>query len=311
MPNFWTKAGRFISETILNNKTTDGEYTLLLNQMIKAETGINSLKSLLKNFNSYIEPFNKYIKTLNDALNQIYKDSPLKAEFEHYTYLHELILKDFDNLGKIINKLYSKTSEWNTIFVQAKEIRKVREEKRKNFDHYEQKLVKIEGDPSKKKNTELVKRNQEKYDKALKEYLEISAKSFEVTQNSIKLSWELANPIVGELLMSEKDLYEKITFHLKDLDNVTSDLESIMNKAFNSENSEEIQKKASYDPKKSIRIKKLMKRNEENFNYQHNFIRNTSCVTKGITDREALFMAIKDDFLSFSQDKKQFLLVRK
>lgn len=311
MPNFWTKAGRFISETILNNKTTDGEYTLLLNQMIKAETGINSLKSLLKNFNSYIEPFNKYIKTLNDALNQIYKDSPLKAEFEHYTYLHELILKDFDNLGKIINKLYSKTSEWNTIFVQAKEIRKVREEKRKNFDHYEQKLVKIEGDPNKKKNTELVKRNQEKYDKALKEYLEISAKSFEVTQNSIKLSWELANPIVGEILMSEKDLYEKIAFHLKDLDNVTSDLESIMNKAFNSENSEEIQKKASYDPKKSIRIKKLMKRNEENFNYQHNFIRNTSCVTKGITDREALFMAIKDDFLSFSQDKKQFLLVRK
>ena len=311
MPNFWTKAGRFISETILNNKTTDGEYTLLLNQMIKAETGINSLKSLLKNFNSYIEPFNKYIKTLNDALNQIYKDSPLKAEFEHYTYLHELILKDFDNLGKIINKLYSKTSEWNTIFVQAKEIRKVREEKRKNFDHYEQKLVKIEGDPNKKKNTELVKRNQEKYDKALKEYLEISAKSFEVTQNSIKLSWELANPIVGEILMSEKDLYEKITFHLKDLDNVTSDLESIMNKAFNSENSEEIQKKASYDPKKSIRIKKLMNRNEENFNYQHNFIRNTSCVTKGITDREALFMAIKDDFLSFSQDKKQFLLVRK
>lgn len=311
MPNFWTKAGRFISETILNNKTTDGEYTLLLNQMIKAETGINSLKSLLKNFNSYIEPFNKYIKTLNDALNQIYKDSPLKAEFEHYTYLHELILKDFDNLGKIINKLYSKTSEWNTIFVQAKEIRKVREEKRKNFDHYEQKLVKIEGDPNKKKNTELVKRNQEKYDKALKEYLEISAKSFEVTQNSIKLSWELANPIVGEILMSEKDLYEKIAFHLKDLDNVTSDLESIMNKAFNSDNSEEIQKKASYDPKKSIRIKKLMKRNEENFNYQHNFIRNTSCVTKGITDREALFMAIKDDFLSFSQDKKQFLLVRK
>lgn len=311
MPNFWTKAGRFISETILNNKTTDGEYTLLLNQMIKAETGINSLKSLLKNFNSYIEPFNKYIKTLNDALNQIYKDSPLKAEFEHYTYLNELILKDFDNLGKIINKLYSKTSEWNTIFVQAKEIRKVREEKRKNFDHYEQKLVKIEGDPNKKKNTELVKRNQEKYDKALKEYLEISAKSFEVTQNSIKLSWELANPIVGEILMSEKDLYEKIAFHLKDLDNVTSDLESIMNKAFNSDNSEEIQKKASYDPKKSIRIKKLMKRNEENFNYQHNFIRNTSCVTKGITDREALFMAIKDDFLSFSQDKKQFLLVRK
>lgn len=311
MPNFWTKAGQFISEAITNKKTTDVEYTLLCNQMIKTETGINSLKNLLKNFSSYLEPFNKYIRTLNDALNQVYKDSPLKTQFEHYIHLHELILKDFDNLGKTINKLYSKTSEWNTIFVQAKEIKKQREEKRKNFDHYSQKLVKIEGDPNKKKNLELVQRNQEKYDKALKEYLEISEKSFVVTQNSIKLGWELANPIVAELLMSEKDLYEKITFHLNELDDVATNLENIMNQAFNSEESEEIQKKLSYDPKKSIKIKKLLKRNEDNFKYEHNFVRNTGCVTKGITDKEALFMGIKDDFLSFSQDKKQFLLVRK
>ena len=268
--------------------------------MIKTESGINSLKSILKSFNIYFEPFCKYIKTLNDALNQIYKDTPLISEIELITTNHELILKDIDNLGKIISKLYSKTSEWDTIFEKAKEVKKVREEKRKNFDHYEQKLLKIEGDQNKKKNTELLIRNQEKYSKALKEYLEISEKSFEVINNSIKLSWELTNPIIGELFLSEKNLFEKISSHLINFGNATYVLEEIMNKTFNPENPEETEK--FYDPKKSIRSKTLMRRNDDNFDYVHNFVRNTNTFGKPPKDKEIKFMEIKDDFSDYIQE---------
>ena len=300
MPNFWTKAGQFISEAITQNKTTDEDYQYLCNQMIKTESGINSLKSILKSFNIYFEPFCKYIKTLNDALNQIYKDTPLISEIELITTNHELILKDIDNLGKIISKLYSKTSEWDTIFEKAKEVKKVREEKRKNFDHYEQKLLKIEGDQNKKKNTELLIRNQEKYSKALKEYLEISEKSFEVINNSIKLSWELTNPIIGELFLSEKNLFEKISSHLINFGNTTYILEEIMKKTFNPENPEETEK--FYDPKKSIRSKTLMRRNDDNFDYVHNFVRNTNTFGKPPKDKEIKFMEIKDDFSDYIQE---------
>jgi hypothetical protein len=300
MPNFWTKAGQFISEAISDNKTKDEDYQLLCNQMIKTESGINSLKNILKNYNAYSDPFCKYIKTMNDSLYQIYKDSPLITEIEHINFKHELILKEMDNIGKIITKLYSKTSEWDTIFEKAKELRKVREEKRKNFDHYEQKLLKIEGDQNKKKNTDLLIRNQEKYSKALKEYLEISEKSFEVIKNSIKLSWELANPILGELFKSEKNLFEKISSHLTDFGNVTNDFQEIMDKTFNPENVEETEK--FYDPKKCIRSKTLMKRNDDNFNYVHNFARNTSTCAKGFKDREIKFMEIKDDFSIYYQE---------
>ena len=297
MPNFWTKAGQFISEAISNNKTKDEDYQLLCEQMIKTETGINSLKSILKNYNTYSDPFYKYIKLINDALNQIYKDSPLIQVIEHITTNHELILKDMDYIGKIISKLYSKTSEWDTIFEKAKEIKKIREEKRKNFDHYEQKLLKIEGDQNKKKNTELLIRNQEKYSKALNEYLEISEKSFDVIKNSIKLSWELANPIIGELFNSEKNLFENISSHLIDFWKITDVCKGIMDKTFNPENPEEIEK--YYDPKRSIRSKTLMKRNIDNFNYVHNFVRNTSTLAKGIKDKELKFAEIKDDLASF------------
>ena len=297
MPNFWTKAGQFISEAISDNKTKDEDYQLLCDQMIRTETGINSLKNILKNYNTYSDPFYKYIKIINDALNQIYKDSPLMPVIEHITANHELILKDIDCLGKIISKLYSKTSEWDTIFEKAKEEKKIREEKRKNFDHYEQKLLKIEGDQNKKKNTELLIRNQEKYSKALNEYLEISEKSFDVIKNSIKLSWELANPIIGELFLSEKNLFENISSHLTDFWKITDVCKEIMDKTFNPENPEETEK--YYDPKRSIRNQTLMKRNIDDFDYVHNFVRNTSTLTKGIKDKELKFAEIKDDFASY------------
>ena len=296
MPNLWTKAGQFITDAITQNKTIDKEYQYICNQMIKTETGINSLKNILKSFNIYSEPFYKYIKSLNDALFQIYKDSPLIIQISQIISNHELILKDIDNLGKKIAKLYSKTSEFDTIFEKAKEIRKVKEERRKNFVHYEQKLLKIEGDQNKKKNTELLIRNQEKYSKALKEFLEISEKSFEVISNSIKLSWELTNPIIGELCLSEKKLFENISSHLTNFGNVTSVLEEIMNKSFNPENQDESEK--YYDPKKSIRSKTLMRRSDENFVYVHNFARNTNTFGNVPADRKMKFMEIKDEFLN-------------
>ena len=297
MPNFWRKAGQFINETILNNKTTDEDYQELYNQMLRNEIGINSLKTILKNFNEYSEPFCKYIKTLNDALNEIYKDSPLISQIGKITTNHDLILKDIDSFRKIISKLYSKTSEWDTIFEKAKQTQKVREEKRKNFDHYEQKLLKIEADQNKKKNTELLIRNQEKYSKALKEYIDISEKSFEVIQNSMKLSWDLSNPIIGELFLSEKNLFEKISSHMVDFSNVTSDFKKVMDKTFDPENKLEGEK--YYDPKKSIRSKTLMKRESENFNKEHVFVRNTNTFGKVPTERELNFFGIKDDFSNY------------
>ena len=295
MPNFWTKAGQFITEAISNNKTQDEDYKELCNQMTKTELGINSLKNILKNYNTYSEPFYKYIQTLNEALNQIYKDSPLTAQIENITIKHGFILDDLNNLNKIISKLYSKTSEWDTIFEKAKELQKIREEKRKNFDHYEQKLLKIEGDQNKKKNTELLIRNQEKYSKALKEYLDISEKSFEIIKTSIKLSWELTNPIISELCSTEQNIFERFSIHLGDFSKTASNLDLAMKKAFNPENPKGDEINSSYDPKRCIRSQTLMKRNDDT-NYEHIFNRYTNTFGNIPQDRWAKFLQIKDGY---------------
>jgi hypothetical protein len=73
-----------------------------------------------------------------------------------------------------------------------------------------------------------------------------------------------------------------------------------MKKTFNPENPEETEK--FYDPKKSIRSKTLMRRNDDNFDYAHNFVRNTNTFGKPPKDKEIKFMEIKDDFSDYIQE---------
>ena len=153
MMNFWSKAGQFFTDTFVSeDKTKDEDYQKLCTKMTTIETGINNLKLILKGYNSYAQPFCQYIKTLNESVSKIYNESPLRAQITEIINRHEFIIKEIGKLGKKISKLYSKTSEWDTIFEKAKESIRTREEKRKNFDHYEQKLLKIGGGDQKIKS---------------------------------------------------------------------------------------------------------------------------------------------------------------
>ena len=301
MMNFWSKAGQFFTDTFVSeDKTKDEDYQKLCTKMTTIETGINNLKLILKGYNSYAQPFCQYIKTLNESINKIYNESPLRAQITEIINRHEFIVKEIGKLGKKISKLYSKTSEWDTIFEKAKESIRTREEKRKNFDHYEQKLLKIGGgDQNNKKLKSFLARNQEKFKVASNEYIEASGKSFEIINNSIKLSWELTNPIFGELIISEKNLFEMISSNLQDFVTIINDFNDTMKRAFNPEvpkNNEE-----TYDPKKFIRSQSLAKRKKKE--YEHFFERKTNTFGNIPPERGELFINIKDKLFNVEEEK--------
>ena len=297
MLDFWNNAAQYISDVFTyDEKTTDVDYQHLCDKMTNIEAGITSLKTILKEHKIYVEPFCQYIKTLNESIKKIYDDSPLKGYIDNIIIRHELVLKEIQDLSKKLNKLNTATSEWNTIFKKAKESIKIREEKRKNFDYYEQKLLKI--DKNKKKIKEFVQRNQEKYNLSSKEYIEASQKSFEVIKSSIKLSWELTSPIVGDIIVCEKNFFEVNSSHLYEFSTIIYDFKEIMMRAFNPELNKD---KQDYDPKKYIKSQKLRKKKEHN--YQHTFTRKTNTFGKLSSESQDLFLNIKDKV--FNIDKEQ------
>lgn len=296
MLDFWNNATQYISDVFTyDDKTKDDDYQRLCDKMITIESGITSLKALLKGHKTYVEPFYEFIRILNESIKQIYIDSPLKEQIEKIISKHELIVKEIQNMSKKLTKLNSATSEWSTIFTKAKESIKIREEKRKNFDHYEQKLLKI--DKNKKKMKEFVSRNQEKYKIASNEYIEASQKSFEIIKSSIKLSWELTNPILGDMIICEKNMFELISSHLYEFSTINYDFKEIMLRAFNPEINKD---KKDYDPTKFIKSQVLRKKKEND--YQHKFSRNTNTFGKLTAEKQQLFLNIKDKVFNFEKN---------
>ena len=255
MPNFWSKAGQYISEKISGSRTQDEDFIKACEKMKNTEKGLSSLKAVLQNFISYSGNFKKYFSEINSSIKLIYMDSPFYNFTEEITCKHQIIQAEFEEIQKRMNIIFSKTSEWNIIFDSAKEQIKTREEKRKIYDHYEGKLSKI--NKSHKKDQKYIERNEGKYTKAASEYVEISEKAFNTINNSLKIAYELTNPIIDEIITAEKKLFQGIGQSLNCFTNNNERFKEIKK---NIDNPNINKSSITYDPIKYMNEKNLMKR---------------------------------------------------
>lgn len=254
MPNFWSRGWQFFEEKFGAKVTEDKDFEIILKKIEKTERGLNSLRAVLQNFNSYTEKFCSFFTDLNNALNLIYENCPYYLFIEEFVCKQQIINTHFEDLSKSLIKLYSRTSEWDRIFESAKNQMIEREEKRKIYDHYEKKLLKIE---KTSKDLKYIERNEEKYTKAASEYVEISEKIYNLMQDSLKLSWKLTNSIVSELIIGEQKLFEGISSSLscfKDNTKRFSEIEYSLN------NPNSKRRNTNYDPLKYMKEKDLIKR---------------------------------------------------
>ena len=266
MPNFWSKAGQYISEKLSGSRTNDEEITKSCETMKNMEKGLLSLKLVLQNFLSYFENFSKYFTDINSAIKLIYQDSPFNNFTEEITCKHEIIQSELSEMNKKMNIILLKTSEWNIIFKAAKEQIKIREEKRKVYDHYESKLAKINktnNNNNQKKDVKFIERNESKFSKAASEYVEISEKAFNTINTSLKMAWELANPIIDEIITNEKIFFENMSQSLSWFKNNNERFLEMKNNI----NNPNINKDTLYDPMKYMGEKDLMVKISMNRNH--------------------------------------------
>ena len=114
-------------------------------------------------------------------------------------------------------------------------------------------MLKIKDSKDKKK----IERNEEKYTKAASEYVEISEKIFNQLEGSLKLGWELANPVVTDFILGEVKMLDGINntmSYFKDNIKRFSQIDLNLNNPYAN------MKQANYDPVKYIKGKELIKR---------------------------------------------------
>jgi len=254
MPNFWSRGVQYFEEKLGADITTDKDFDISLKKIQSTEKGLSLLRLVLQNFNSYIDKFCNFFVDLNNAMNLIYENTPYYIFIEQFICKQEIINTHFNDLNKLVAKMYLRTSEWSRIFESAKNQLTERENKRKVYDHYEKKLLKIQKSTKDKK---YIQRNEEKYSKAASEYVEISEKIYKLMQDSLKLSWKLINPIVSELIIGEQKLFDGISGCLSCFKDNIKRFNEIENHVNNPNSKIKIY---NYDPMKYMKEKDLIKK---------------------------------------------------
>ena len=253
MPKFWRRGLQYLGEKLGGEITEDKDFEKLLLQVDNTEKGFSSFRSVMQNFNTYMEKFPKFFKDIANALQLIYSNTPYYPFIEEFLIKQELLEVHFEDMNKLLIKLCSRSSEWDKIFEDGKKQLVERENKRKEYDHYEKKLLKIKDSKDKKK----IERNEEKYTKAASEYVEISEKIFNQLEGSLKLGWELANPVVTDFILGEVKMLGGINntmSYFKDNIKRFSQIDLNLNNPYAN------MKQANYDPVKYIKGKELIKR---------------------------------------------------
>ena len=151
MPNFWTKTNQKIVEAFNGVRTKDIEFDTKVEEMKIIEKGINNLRLVFSNFSTNTLSIKNLCKDLNLSIKYLYdKNSPYYSLSKEIYATHLEIENIYENFNHSVSNILSRTSEWSLMFIKAKQILLQREEKRKCFDHYDEKLEKLYKNKSEK-----------------------------------------------------------------------------------------------------------------------------------------------------------------
>jgi DNA repair ATPase RecN len=173
MPNIWSSATQNINEAFQGPRTKDIHLNAKFEEVKRLEIGINTVKSTLEKIKKNSEGMKNIFKDLSDSLQYFYDKN---SNSKYYKILNSIVDAN-ENLIKInnkfnsnINQIISKTSEWGKICGKFKVSYNEREEKRKVYDHYDEKMEKFvitRSDKLKKKLPES-KKEIELYERVIK-----------------------------------------------------------------------------------------------------------------------------------------------
>lgn len=263
MPNIWTKSAQKLAEAFAGPRTKDVEFDKKVEEVKNLEKGVIEFRNLLKNFQQYTTGFKTFAKDFKTCLSLIYDESEDYSKIKEVAVgFHSHIDSNYLEFINSINNVYLKTSEWVYDFNSVKLLLEKRQEARKEFDHYDEKLEKIyktreeklrKGESITAKDVEYYERvshkyklqNEKKYKISTDSYIAVCHEAYELMHNVYFDRFKQYNPSIMQVIQEERKFYENIGNVLKKADILESKVIEMDRKLKLPQN--------TYDPCKYIR----------------------------------------------------------
>lgn len=115
-----------------------------IEEMKNVEKNINNLKYVLSKFTSSAHSYQKYFKELSESIKLVYGKNNICSNLGNdIADAHSNIEQMFEDMMTYVADINKSTNDWSNLFENAKNCLKEREEFRKKFERYIDKLNKL------------------------------------------------------------------------------------------------------------------------------------------------------------------------
>ena len=222
MTNPFNKVSQGIFEFFKGPRTKDYEYDKMVQEYQLCKDQLLNLKSLIDNYPQKLEGYKTTIEELIISFENIFgKDKSMYSKFmQDATNAHKALHDKLTNMFMRVEQLKETTNIWTEHCTTVDEKMKLREEKRKTFDHYDEKMgtlyedrqkIIAKGDIPSDKEDEKYMRNIKKYQDAAKEYVDATNDAYKYICYFIDSKYQNVSIGVAEFLDIELIFYYEVS----------------------------------------------------------------------------------------------------
>jgi hypothetical protein len=234
MPNFWTQTTQAIYELFNGPRTVDTEFEEKQAELKAAITSMSQITNLITNFQSQTSGLQSFCQNLYTNLPKAYSGNSVYTPFiVDLCNSHKNIENAYLNCCNALKTLQISNQEWDNLFNEVKSALQKREESRKIYDHYDEKMEKLVKERNEKlqkrieensKDIEKFERNDGKYKRAANDFIQLSNYCYNKMQELLDLKYKILNPLICTFVNEEKKFFDSCSSFFNKFDNASQKL---------------------------------------------------------------------------------------
>jgi hypothetical protein len=144
MPNLWTNTTQKVYEVFYGPRTRDTEFDIKVDEMKIHEKSFMGIKAILFNFQKNTQGIKFMCRDVYGYLASTYGDNSAYSNLiNEICNIHKETERLYDNMNEQIKILAAATAEWDKYFEEARINLLTRENYRRTYDHYDEKMEKL------------------------------------------------------------------------------------------------------------------------------------------------------------------------
>jgi len=177
MPNLWTSTTQKIYEAFYGPRTIDSEFNNKVEELKACERSLGGIRHTLANFQKNTSGLKNLLRDIYSHMSLAYSEnSPYWSSIMEVCSAHQEAERLLDGMVEFVGILSSQTLDWERNFDDAKKNIALREEFRRTYDHYDQKLEKLV-----KSRQDKTTRGAKESDKEIQQFERVKNKIYKIT----------------------------------------------------------------------------------------------------------------------------------